>query len=288
MAALGPDASDATLNNMGKYIRSIRIDLIKMKTKQRKFVYFIGRTLCIWVLICHVVCVCHPLALMRLGRVQWVLTQISVSCPTQAPSLAQDIRMSRSNSGVFVCVGAGVGVLKHCSCNILLFFHDMETYPHHWSFVTGIHRSTVDSNHKRPAKRRFMIPLILVWTGCWTNIRVTGDLRRHDAHVIISVTFQRYIVHQCTIGFTKISSPSVNPGSTSWYICIRDQIIGLSFVLYSLPKPRQAGKHNGKKTITVDNPKNWQFAVKHLLLLDLAMGFSLVVTWSMLHIIPLA
>ena len=138
---------------------------------------------------------------MRLGRVQWVLTQISVSCPTQASSLAQDIRMSRSNSGVFVCVGAGVGVLKHCSCYILLFFNDMETYPHHWPFVTGIHRSTVD--FIRPAKRRFMIPLILAWTGCWTNIRVTGDLRRHDAHVIISVTFQRYIVHQCTIGFTK-------------------------------------------------------------------------------------
>ena len=37
---------------------------------------------------------------------------------------------------------------------------------------------------KEPVIRALMLPLILVWTKCWTESQVAGDLRCHDAHVI--------------------------------------------------------------------------------------------------------
>ena len=117
------------------------------------------------------------------------------------------------------------------------FFQDIETSLLYYPFVKGTHRSTVDSHHKQPAVRRFMFSLLLAWTSFWISNRVTGDSRRHDVHVIIPTT--------CAIGFSDSFPYACNPRPTSRSICIRDQIIGLSFVLYSLPKSRQAGNITG-------------------------------------------
>ena len=91
--------------------------------------------------------------------------------------------------------------------DILLFFHDMETFPHYCPFVKGTNQSTVDSHHKRPTMRRFIISLIVVWTGCLKTNRATGDSKLHDAHVIISVAFELQIY--APLAFTRVSPPSV-------------------------------------------------------------------------------
>ena len=64
-------------------------------------------------------------------------------------------------------------------------YHDItkqKRYQYYWSFVRGIQRSSVDSPHKRPVIRTYDL-LVLAWTSCWTNSRVTGYLRRYGAHV---------------------------------------------------------------------------------------------------------
>ena len=68
---------------------------------------------------------------------------------------------------------------------------DKLSYPvhtswHYWSLVRGIHRSPVDAPHQGPVMRT---SLILGGTSRRTNSRVTGDLRRLDAHMMCLVGF---------------------------------------------------------------------------------------------------
>ena len=51
-------------------------------------------------------------------------------------------------------------------------------FPRYWPFVTGIHRSPVDSPHKGQWRRAVMFSLIYVWTNGCANNRDAGDLRR--------------------------------------------------------------------------------------------------------------
>ena len=71
------------------------------------------------------------------------------------------------------------------------FYHDdvikWKHFPRYWPFVRGIHRSPVNSPHKRQWRGAVMFSLICVWINGWVNNREAGDLRRYRAHYDISV-----------------------------------------------------------------------------------------------------
>ena len=55
-------------------------------------------------------------------------------------------------------------------------------FPLCWHFVRGIHRSPMNSQHKRQWRGALMFSLICAWINAWVNNREAGDLRRHRAH----------------------------------------------------------------------------------------------------------
>ena len=71
----------------------------------------------------------------------------------------------------------------------------METFPHYWPFVRGIHRSPVNSPHKGQW-RGALIFFICAWTNGWVNNRGAGDLRLHRAHhdVIVLVCQWTFVI----------------------------------------------------------------------------------------------
>ena len=73
--------------------------------------------------------------------------------------------------------------------------HQMETFPCHWSFVWGIHRSPANSPHKGQWRGALMFSLICAWINGWVNNREAGDLRRHRARYDV-------IVMNCEIYYT--------------------------------------------------------------------------------------
>ena len=50
-------------------------------------------------------------------------------------------------------------------------------FPHFWRFVSGIHRSLLDSPHKGRWRWALMFSLISAWTDGWTNNRDAGDYK---------------------------------------------------------------------------------------------------------------
>ena len=60
-------------------------------------------------------------------------------------------------------------------------------FPRYWHFVRGIHRSPVNSPHKRPVALSFDVSLICAWTNGWVNHRDASDLGRHCVN--FGVTF---------------------------------------------------------------------------------------------------
>ena len=72
-----------------------------------------------------------------------------------------------------------------------LFIHDnvikLKHFPRCWPFVSGIHRSPVNSPHKGQWRGALLFSLSCVWINEWGNIRETGDLRRHRAHYDVIV-----------------------------------------------------------------------------------------------------
>ena len=58
---------------------------------------------------------------------------------------------------------------------------------HHWPFVWGIHRSTVNSRNKGQRRGALMFSLICAWTKDWVSNRDVSDLRCHHAHYDITV-----------------------------------------------------------------------------------------------------
>ena len=67
-----------------------------------------------------------------------------------------------------------------------LFSHDdvikWKHFPRYWPFVSGIHRSPVNSPHKGQWHGALMFSLISAWINAWINNRDAVDLRRHRAH----------------------------------------------------------------------------------------------------------
>ena len=71
------------------------------------------------------------------------------------------------------------GVHMHQPGPISWWRHQMETFPRHWPFVGGIHRSPVNSPHKGQWHGTLIFSLICAWINGWVNNREAGDLRRH-------------------------------------------------------------------------------------------------------------
>ena len=66
-------------------------------------------------------------------------------------------------------------------------------FPCHWPFVRRIHRSPVNSPHKRQVTRSFDVFFHLRLNKRLINTREAGDLRRYHAHydVIVMISSQR-------------------------------------------------------------------------------------------------
>ena len=71
-------------------------------------------------------------------------------------------------------------LLSRCSGDITPCFiswrHQMETFPHYWPFVRGIHRSPVNSPHKGQWRGALMFSLFCAWIHGWANNCESGDL----------------------------------------------------------------------------------------------------------------
>ena len=80
--------------------------------------------------------------------------------------------------------------LNEMKCNRYEYHDDVikwKHFPRYWPFVRGIHWSPVNSLHKEPVTRSFMLYLICAWIKGWVNNREAGDLRRHRAHYDVTV-----------------------------------------------------------------------------------------------------
>ena len=64
--------------------------------------------------------------------------------------------------------------------------HQMETFPRHWPFVRGIHRSPVNSPLKGQWHGALMFSLICACINRWVNNREADDLRRAHHDVIVT------------------------------------------------------------------------------------------------------
>ena len=85
-------------------------------------------------------------------------------------------------------------------------------FPRYWSFVRGIHRSSVNSSHKGQWRGALVFSLICVWINGWVNNREAGDLIRHRGHydviVMTLLDFKIYIPHLAPIGFSQATGYS--------------------------------------------------------------------------------
>ena len=91
-------------------------------------------------------------------------------------------------------------------------FHDdvikWKHFPCYWSFVWGIHRSPVNSPHKRQWREALMFSLIFVWTNTWANNGEAGVLRRHR------VRYNLIVMSRERRRFVGIGKPLIN---LRWY-----------------------------------------------------------------------
>ena len=60
-------------------------------------------------------------------------------------------------------------------------------FPRYWPFVRGLHRSPVNSPYKDQWRGALMFSLICACTNDWVNNRDAGNLRRHRAHLNVTV-----------------------------------------------------------------------------------------------------
>ena len=85
----------------------------------------------------------------------------------------------------------------------ILYVHDdvikWKHFPRNWSFVRGIHRSSVNSPHKGLWRGDLMFSLICPWINGCVNNGEAGDLRRHCAHYDVTAMVNQYLL----IGYGK-------------------------------------------------------------------------------------
>ena len=76
-----------------------------------------------------------------------------------------------------------------------LWRHQIKTFPCHWPFVRGIHRSPVNSPHKGQCREALKFSLICAWTHSWVNNRDDGDLQHHRAHYDVTVMNEKHTAY---------------------------------------------------------------------------------------------
>ena len=104
----------------------------------------------------------------------------------QNPCLSMDIFWFIAH---FVMKCFGYSHIQTCSLHL---YHDdvikWTHFPRYWTFVLGIHRSSVSSPHKGQWRGALMFSLIYAWMNCWVNNGEAGDLRPHRAHYDVTVS----------------------------------------------------------------------------------------------------
>ena len=99
-------------------------------------------------------------------------------------------------------------------------------FPSYWPLVRGIRRSPVeDSPHKGPVTH-----VLMFFDVVYTNNRVTGDLRRQDAHCDVTVMLFHYESRlQCHKGFKfkrRAAWNELHQADTHWFqLLIKYQLI---------------------------------------------------------------
>ena len=88
--------------------------------------------------------------------------------------------------------------LSHQSSLLPWCRHQMEKSPRYWSFVTGIHRSPVDSPHKGQWRGALRVFFICTRINGWANTWDAGDLRHHRAHSDVIVIPWDHLQHSKT------------------------------------------------------------------------------------------
>ena len=92
------------------------------------------------------------------------------------------------------CALLWLGIGRGCHCFLGYFsawwHHDVikwKYFPRYWPFVTGIHRSPVDSPHKGQWRGDLVFSLICAWANGCGNNRDAGDLRPYRVHYDVIV-----------------------------------------------------------------------------------------------------
>ena len=76
----------------------------------------------------------------------------------------------------------------------MMHIHDdvmiWKRFSHYWPFVMGIHRSPIDAPHKTPVMLSFGVLFVVTIIHLLKSSRVSGDCRRHDANVTVTVMYR--------------------------------------------------------------------------------------------------
>ena len=101
------------------------------------------------------------------------------------------VRLPARESYLFACsVSATMCIHWWWKTKIEPFHDDVIKWKHlprYWSFARGIHRSPVNSPHKRQWRGALMLSLICARINGWVNNHEAGDLRRHRTQYDVSV-----------------------------------------------------------------------------------------------------
>ena len=108
------------------------------------------------------------------------------------------------------------------SCwHLITWLHDdvmkRKHFPRYWPIVRGIHRSPVNFTHKGQWHRYLMFSSICAWINGWVNTAEAGDLRRHRAHIDVTLIGTRIVV---SVMVTSWHDP-LTPYNISQEICTR-------------------------------------------------------------------
>ena len=98
------------------------------------------------------------------------------------------------------------------------------------AFVWGIHWSPVSSHHKGQWYVALMFSLMRAWTNGWVNNRDTGNLTRHHAHYVVTVTIFLFLPacrRQQDVVFMLDFSGSVEAQYANMINFVKQTVLGL-------------------------------------------------------------
>ena len=140
-------------------------------------------------------------------RLGYLYIECLVQDCSKSSATALEILQSCIKSIEMIChMNSTHGFVTYCRVvvelfiNLLLhgiYFHDdvikWKHFSRYWPFVRGIHRSPVNSHHKRLWRGAFMFSLICAWTNVWVNNRNAGDLMTSPRYSDVTLMVNRSI-----------------------------------------------------------------------------------------------